>query len=106
MKLQGRVTSVTPTQTGEGKNGQWRKAGFMIVYKDGEYDKTCYFTGFNKPVDFIEKLKVDQMVDVSFSPESRIYNDKPYTDLNVWRIDVLDTAAPAQATTTNDPLPF
>ena len=107
MKLQGRVTSISPTQTGEGKNGQWKKAGFMIVYKDGEYEKSCYFTGFNKPVEYIEKLKVDQMVEVQFNAESREYNGKFYTDLNAWRIDVLDTVVPTQPDASSvDPLPF
>lgn len=107
MKLQGRVTSVTPTQTGEGAKGEWKKNGFMLVYKDGEYEKQLYFTGFGKIVEPIEKLKIDQMVEVLFSAESRIYNDKPYTDCKPYRIDILDTVAPGGTAQTNiDPLPF
>lgn len=106
MKLQGRVTSVTPTQTGEGAKGEWKKNGFMMVYKDGEYEKSAYFTGFGKVVETIESLKVDQTVDVSFNAESREYNGKFYTDLRAWRVDALDTVAPSAPATTDSDLPF
>ena len=107
MKLTGKVTSVTPTQTGEGKNGQWKKAGFLITYKDGEFEKSAYFTGFNKPVEHIEKLQIGQSVEVSFNIESREYNGKFYTDLSAWRIDTLDQVAPSGAVQEDiDPLPF
>ena len=107
MKLTGKVTSVTPTQTGESARGEWKKAGFMITYKDGEFEKSAYFTGFNRPVELIEKLQIGQSVEVSFNIESREYNGKFYTDLNAWRIDVLDTVAGTQPDATSvDPLPF
>lgn len=102
MEIKGKVTSVSPMQTGEGKNGQWKKNGMMVVYKDGEYEKSAYIQGFNKSADAIEQVQVGDEVTVQFNVESREYNGKFYTDLRAWKVEV----AQAEPAKSDNDMPF
>jgi hypothetical protein len=107
MKIQGKVVQVLPTQTGTSSNGkEWKKSGVVMNYKDGDYEKTVMCTVMGDKVDALQSLTPGTEIEVSVNAESREYNGKWYTDLRAWKWDVVGQAAPAQASTTNDPLPF
>ena len=110
MQLTGTVASVSPMQTGTSSSGnEWKKNGFMLNYKDGEYEKSAYIQGFNKSADAIEPLKVGQTVTVDFNITSREYNGKFYTDCTAWKVQVSGEATPAPTPTPTDnldPLPL
>ena len=37
LKVSGKILSILPTQTGQGKNGDWKKQD-VIIETDGDYD--------------------------------------------------------------------
>ena len=98
---------VLAVQTGEGKNGTWKKQDFVIE-TDGQYPKkvclTIWGDKFNETF-----LTIGNELLVSFDAESREYNGRWFTDLKAWKIELAGsesgdapaptaykTAAPAQ----------
>ncbi len=85
MEIQGRVIDVLKEQSGEGKNGTWRKREYVIETQDQYPKKVC----FNMWGDRIDQfpMKDGDVVTVHFDIESREYNGKWYTDVKAWKID-------------------
>jgi len=88
MEIAGKIIKILPVQSGQGKNGEWKKQEF-VIQSDGPYPKNVCFTVWNNKVE-IESFKENQMVKVSFDPESREFNSRWYTDLTAWRIQNAD----------------
>lgn len=84
MDITGRITNILPLQSGQGKNGEWKKQEFVIE-TTGQYPKKVCFTLWGDKID-AAGLKLEEVVTVSFDPESREYNGKWYTDLKAWRV--------------------
>lgn len=85
LELTGTVKQINPTESGEGKNGQWRKKSFLLEYMDGNYPKIVEIQGMNKAVDYIEKLGEGETTTVHFNVESREYNGRYYTECKLWK---------------------
>lgn len=85
-EISGVVYKIQEAQTGTGKKGDWTKQLFVIETKD-QYPKKIAFTAWNDKCDLIPKPGTE--VTVHYNPESREYSDKWYTDLSVWKIDVV-----------------
>jgi hypothetical protein len=101
MEIKGKVKKVLPIEQGEGKNGKgWKRRDFILEFKDGDYDKIVALTArTDAALDRVGNLAEGAQVNVSFNVESREYNGKYYTNLNAWKIELL------QAATSTD-LPF
>lgn len=85
----GTLKQVLPTVEGESARGPWIKGGF-VVETDGEYPTKVMFTCFGEDrVNTVRSLNVGQKINVTFTPESREFNDRWYTDLRVSKIEVL-----------------
>lgn len=87
MELTGKLEKILDPETGEGRNGSWKKQLF-VVETLGNYPKKVAFAAWGDKADALGSLTVGQMVKVFFDPESREYNGKYYTDLKAWRIDL------------------
>lgn len=87
MELTGKVISVMPLQTGEGKNGQWKKQEF-VVESEGQFPKKVCFSLWGDKVDGLQNATPGTPIKVSFDVESREYNGKWYTDAKAWKIEV------------------
>ena len=100
MEIKGKVKSVLPVESGEGKNGkEWKRQDFIIEFMDGEYSKILALTArTDNALNIASKLKAGQDVTVQFNIESREYNGKYYTNATAWKIE-------AAAPVTTD-LPF
>jgi hypothetical protein len=95
MEIKGKIIQILPTQTGEGKNGPWKKQEFVLE-TEGQYPKkVCIAAWGDKINDGL--LQVGNEVNVSFDIESREYNGKWYTDVKAWRVDAAtgETSQPA-----------
>jgi hypothetical protein len=107
--LTGRIVKFLPKQEGDSTRGHWVKAGFVIEYGD-EYPKKAAFGLFGEErMQQCKGLKEGDLVQVSYNPESREYNERWYTELNCIRLSAVgetepeeDKPAPAQ---TPDPAP-
>ena len=91
MEIKGKVIAILPETTGTGKNGAWKSQDFVIETAD-QYPKKVCLKCFNKPTP-----KMDEVVNVFFDPESREYNGKWFTNLNVWKFE--SQAVATQSTT-------
>lgn len=96
MELKAKLTQVLPLQTGEGRNGTWKRQEF-IVETDGQYPKKVCFSIWGDKVN-PNILIVGNTLNVSFDIESREFNGRWYTDLRVWKADLVNENDPATAT--------
>jgi hypothetical protein len=86
MEIKGRLITVLALQTGEGKNGPWKKQDFVIE-TDGQYPKkVCLSIWGDKYNETF--LSVGNELSVSFDAESREYNGRWFTDLKAWKIEL------------------
>ena len=96
-KVKGRVIRILPEISGTSAKGEWKKRDFVIDDEDGQYSKNICFTLFNDKSDFANRIKVGSQVEVSFSIESREYNDKWFSNVNAFRVDVIGNQTNATA---------
>ena len=97
MEISGRVFKIGGVTTGSGQNGPWSKLEFVIETEE-KYPKKVCFSAWNERVDDIQKIKVGDNVKISFDVSSREYNEKWYTDLRAWKIELGSGAsAPSQS---------
>ncbi len=92
LKITGEVTNVLEEQTGEGRNGTWRKQAF-ILKTPGEYPKEVCVIQWG---DSIDKFPVEsgETVTAHIDIQSREYNGRWYTDVKAWKIDGAGGASP------------
>ena len=87
MELSGKVFKVLPVESGEGKNGTWKKQQIVIeLDSNGKYPKkvaVVFWTDLVENAAFVEGKDIS----VEFDIESREYNGKWYTDVKAWRIN-------------------
>ncbi len=84
MELEGVVINVLPLQSGQGKNGVWKKQEF-IVETPGQYPKKVCMHLWGDKVDEL-KIAAGDRITASINIESREYNGRWYTDIRAWRI--------------------
>ena len=115
MELKAKLTQLLPLQTGEGKNGPWKKQD-IIVETEGKYPKKVCVSIWGDKID-ANQLQIGNQLTVSFDVESREYNGRWYTDLKAWKVESADNVPPGVDTSTpykdlpssydgNDSLPF
>lgn len=81
MEIIGRLIEILPEQSGTSARGQWVRGGFVIETEDN-YPKKVAFTSFGEDkIAMIKGLQMNTSVIVNFSPESREFQGRWYTDL-------------------------
>ena len=85
MDISGKIIHTLEEQTGEGKNGQWRKRDYVLE-TSGEYPKKVCFTLWGDRIDQF-KLQEGDEVKADIEIESREYNGKWYTNVKAWKIE-------------------
>jgi len=82
MQIKGKVTQLLAPQSGQGKNGEWKKQDFILETEE-QYPKKVCITIFG------DKLKVSegQNITAHINVESREYNEKWYTNITMWKFD-------------------
>lgn len=112
MDISGKIIQFLPAQTGQGKNGTWKKQEFILETGDTYPKKVCIAVWGDK-ID-IGSFKPGDSVNVSFDVESREYNGRWYTDVKAWKVAAAgqrsgNTSAPAPVidiAPADDDLPF
>lgn len=85
MEITGRIIQLLPLQTGQGKNGVWKKQDFVIE-TDGQYPKKVCISAWGDKIS--ENVLVEgKEVTVSFDIESREFNGRWYTDVKAWKVE-------------------
>lgn len=94
--IEGTMTAILPVIEGDSQRGHWVKGGFAIQF-GSEYPRKAAFSAFGTDlVAQIGTLYPGQRVQVSFTPESREYNGKWYTDLRCIGITAFQAVQPVQ----------
>lgn len=86
LKLNGKITKVFPSITGNGKNGEWTKNTFLVK-DNAKYPQEAKFELFNK-LDTMDFVKVGNEVEVSFNLKTNEWQGKYYTSLQAWSVRI------------------
>jgi hypothetical protein len=84
MEITGRIIKILQLQSGEGKNGTWKKQEFILETAAQIPRKICFSLWGDKIDQF--KLAEGEDTEVSFDLESREFNNRWYTEAKAWKI--------------------
>lgn len=87
MEIKGRLVKVLPVQTGQGRNGEWKKQE-IILEMEGTYPKKVCVALWGDRVD-TASLVEGNMLNASIDIESREFNGKWYTNVTAWKVDTV-----------------
>lgn len=88
MEITGKFIRYYDIVEGEKNGKEWRKTNFTIMTTDG-HSRMVGFTVFGSDkVAIVQMLNPGDTVSVQFYPESREFNDKVYTELNMVKVMV------------------
>jgi len=93
MQLTAKLITLLPLQTGQGKNGEWRKQD-IILETDGQYPKKICISIWGDKIN-TSQLQIGNMLKVDFDIESREFNGRWYTDVKAWKTEVVGGASGA-----------
>jgi len=97
MELRGRIVAVLPLQSGEGRNGLWRKQDYVLEHNtESQYPKRMSFNLWGEKIDQF-KVQEGQWVKVDFDIDCREYQGRWYNDIRAWRIENITDNAPTIA---------
>ena len=85
MEINGKIVQVLNEQTGNGRNGVWRKRDYVLE-TTGQYPKKVCLTVWGDKIDQFG-MQVGDEVTAGIEIESREYNGRWYTDVKVWKVD-------------------
>lgn len=86
MEITGKLIQILPNVEGESQRGHWVRGGFVIETGD-DYPRKVAFTAFGEErVAMAQNIPMNSPVVVTFTPESREFNERWYTDLRCSRI--------------------
>jgi len=90
MEVRGKIIAVLPVQTGEGKNGTWKKQDYVIDYdQQSQYPRKMMFNLWGDKIDQFN-IQEGQAVRVSFDIDCREYNGRWYNDIRAWKVEADD----------------
>jgi len=84
MEISGKIIQIMPEETGEGRNGPWRKQNFILETQEQFPKKVC-ITVWGDKID-LNSFSESEQVTASINIESREYNNRWYTDVKAWRV--------------------
>ena len=98
MDITGKLIRNLDEVRGEGARGPWVKGGFVIE-TEGDFPRQVAFITFGEDrLAMVKCIPLNTLVTVTFSAESREYNNRWYTDLRCIRVQPAATAMPPAAT--------
>lgn len=85
LKITGQVVQILDEQSGEGRNGPWRKQEF-ILETEGQYPNSICVVQWGDDIDKFgvqEGERLTAHIDI----RSREYQGRWYTDVKAWRVE-------------------
>jgi hypothetical protein len=104
LKITGTVKQVLDEQSGEGRNGPWRKQEF-ILETDGNYPKEICVVQWGDNIDAFA-VQADERLTAFIDIQSREFNGRWYTDVKAWKIERSDAGTQSAIPPTRDGEPF
>jgi len=84
LAITGTVTQILTEQSGEGKNGTWRKQEF-ILETEGKFPKPVCIVMWGDNIDSFA-IKKGERLTAHIDIQSREFNGRWYTDVKVWKV--------------------
>ncbi len=91
LKVKGKVIQILDMQSGEGKNGPWKKQDF-ILETPGKYPRKICITQWGDQIDK-NNVSVDEEITAFIDIQSREYKGNWYTDVKAWKVERGDATA-------------
>ena len=89
LQIEGRVIWVGSVESGTTAAGkEYQKAQFIIEYQEGDYIYPAGFLTWGKTAAAVDRLRVGDWVAVMFKPQSRTYENKIFTDLVAYHVNI------------------
>jgi len=85
MEATGKIIQILPIQSGEGRNGVWKKQEIILELDNTTPPKKLCIGLWGDKI--IPDLAVGYILKVSFEIESKEYNNKWYTNLRAWKVE-------------------
>lgn len=86
------------------KGKEWQSIEFVIKYKDGKYPNQLCIQAFGaEKVGLLMSTEIGKTLRVEWTPTSREYNGRWYTNAEANEISVVDGQEPAKTPTTKVP---
>ena len=85
LTITGTVKQILDEQSGEGKNGTWRKREF-ILQTEGDYPKDVCILQWGDNIDTFA-VKVGERLTAHIDIQSREFKGRWYTDIKAWRVE-------------------
>lgn len=92
MQLTAKLIQVLPLQTGNGKNGQWKKQDIVVETTESQYPKKICVSVWGDKISE-SQLVIGSLLTISFDVESREFNGKWYTDVKAWKVESAGNAS-------------
>ncbi|MDR1866446.1 MAG: DUF3127 domain-containing protein [Bacteroidales bacterium] len=97
MEIKGKLVRKLPLQTGQGRNGEWKRQD-IILELEGSFPRKVCISVWNDKAN-VAALSEGDVLTASVDIESREFNDKWYTSVTAWKIDVAGENQPLPDTT-------
>jgi hypothetical protein len=94
LEVSGQVVKLLEEQGGESSRGPWKKRD-LVIETNEQYPKKIAITFWGEKVDEMQNLTPGTAVKVAINIESREYNEKWYTDVKAWKLEVGDAISPS-----------
>jgi hypothetical protein len=85
LQLTGKVIEVLDEQSGEGRNGPWRKQEFILETEE-QYPKPVCIVQWGDNIDSFGIAKGATLT-VHVDIQSREFNGRRYTDVKAWKVE-------------------
>lgn len=85
LQITGKVTRILPEQSGESRNGPWRKQEFVLE-TEGNYPKQVCIAQWGETIEQFG-IQEGETVTAHIDIQSREYNGRWYTDVKAWRVE-------------------
>jgi hypothetical protein len=96
MEISGKIIQSLPEQSGNGRNGVWKKKDY-ILETEGNYPKKVCITVWGEKIEQFNMQEGDQ-VNLGIEIESREFNGKWYTDVKAWKLDKASGSSSSSST--------
>lgn len=100
MEFFGKIAKIMPERSGVSKTTgkPWKALPFVFEYKESENDRYPDHVLLETiEPDIIERLKEGDRVCIGFGHRTRVFNDRMYNELPVYKIEFLGESAPQSA---------
>jgi hypothetical protein len=104
MQLSGKILEILPIVTGQGNNGEWKRQE-VILETEGQYPKKVCVSLWGTLIDQTN-LAAGQEVDMQIDIESRPFNNKWYTNVKAYRVDIISKNMEAERPSQIEPPNF